>query len=121
VVIALLSSAKVCPKGSDTSALAVAVPVDPSNPPAIKTVPSFSRVEVNGSRDTFMLPPGTKFPVPVTARFVVPVIPPDVAVTVVRPRATPVAKPVESIVATPGVDELQATVAPVRGWVVLFE
>lgn len=45
-----------------------------------------------------------------TVRVVVPEIPPDVAVIVTEPTATPVARPLELIVATDVLDELQVAV-----------
>jgi hypothetical protein len=60
----------------------------------------------------------------VTVRSADPDMPPDVAVIIVVPAATEVARPLEPdallIVATPALDELQTTVV-VRFWVVLSE
>ena len=63
-------------------------------------------------------------PLPVIVRAAVPDMLPDVAVIVVKPAATDVAKPLEPaallMVATPAVDEFQVT-AVVRSCVVLSE
>jgi hypothetical protein len=60
----------------------------------------------------------------VTVSMVLPDLPPNVAVIVVEPEATTVARPLEPavllIVAAAGSDELQVTAA-VRSWLVLSE